>query len=499
MIGAAAGYGSKEGGRAGVEAVQRQQQQQIENQRNEKKDTRDETLFNAQMTRFNIENIVDLQRLEGTTQKEHQDFIASRAPVVEAHRLAGHKPVRENVSEEQHIADLKDPSQADKLNLEWEPVDIAPHVAKVDGKDVITHQTVWNAYDKTSEIPLLPKTLDRWEDSGAITHAERGILDKSLKIDPVTQQPMMPYSAFISKDTNSRTLEARNREKKNLDDAETVRNDEHLLRGAQTREALLKGNEAAGAISDAAHDRRMRGFSESADRKLLNNGGDWTLSKDPKDKTHLTADEFMAKQWGPNGVQAKINNLQTTLNNIDNRLRYATDGTAEYNELWKERISTNTELETEKSHSAPAGLLKTQPPPPDTSTAAGLKSTVMGYAPDNLKKATDIYLSGGTFPNGSKVGKPESYDDFVSNLVSSQSEMAPELKLDRNEYQKMLNLGKSYFDNLTKVQKRTEGEETAKKLATVRTRNPGKTITEADLDYYDDQGHLAPQEYRVLD
>jgi hypothetical protein len=137
------------------------------------------------------------------------------------------------------------------------------------------------------------------------------------------------------------------------------------------------------------------------------------------------------------------------------------------------------------------------PPPPDTNTVSGLQSTVVGYAPEALKGATNVYLKGGPIGN-IQVPAPTSYPDFVSNLSSTQGQVPEQNKLSPQDYQRVLDLGKTYFDNLPKLQQKFSGEGAEKKMANARSRNPGMTIKPTDLDYFTDDGRVRPGKLSLI-
>ena len=63
------------------------------------------------------------------------------------------------------------------------------------------------------------------------------------------------------------------------------------------------------------------------------------------------------------------------------------------------------------------------------------------------------------------------------------------MKLAPEDYQQVLQLGKTYFENRPKVTQKTTADQTAIKLATVRAKQGDNEISAQDLSKYHDQGN----------
>jgi hypothetical protein len=312
MIGAAAGYGSKEGGRAGVEAVQRQQgilqrqqemkqqqqQQQIENQRNIKKDQREQDKDdqekirdNAQMSLWNIQKMGALQDIQGKGYKEHQELVDKAAPILQGYSAANLKPIpgMEHVSEQDHIAALKDPAKKLDFNVDWEPTGVESYVTKVNGEDVVNYQTVWAAYSKTDSVPINSAFLTRATNAGL---ADRDVLEKSLQTLPGGLKGL-PYNDFVAWNTKIMSQEKSQDEVKSRQ-FQDKKNDAELL---EVRDRDLAAKASARASGDEATLREMAitdtRLQKSAKDKMNANPDAWTL--DPK-KGGLTPQEKVAYQ-----------------------------------------------------------------------------------------------------------------------------------------------------------------------------------------------------------
>ena len=139
----------------------------------------------------------------------------------------------------------------------------------------------------------------------------------------------------------------------------------------------------------------------------------------------------------------------------------------------------------EESRKLISNAVKTQataaPASADTNTTSGLLNTVKGYVSSDAKPVLEKYIAGSS-----------SYDQFVSSLASAQANLPSETKIPSTDYQSLLSAGKSYYDNLPKVQQKTSQEDVARKLATARAKNPDRNVTEDDLANYDNEGNFVP-------
>ena len=283
------------GAGAGINAVhandqqaqqQRQQQAQLQFQNKQAADKAaieanaaqtEDTMRKAQTQMFNYQALEAQQRIHQGDYTAHEGLVKDYAPQVATFEANGLTPVRQNVTEEDHVNWLKD-HPGDYGSLIWAPVGVQNYVDKT---GQIAYQTVWNAYDPKGKLEVSPDQLKDW----------KPILDKNpalaagLKPD-ANGKVTLPYDAIRGIQSQANQMRSITKQKEQ-DDYTTKHNTAELQHLADQSAAEKAAAAASGSESALrSFERKQQKSAATAQANLAKANGDWTKLA-PGDKVAL--------------------------------------------------------------------------------------------------------------------------------------------------------------------------------------------------------------------
>ena len=308
LVGAAAGAGhgwkgAGEGAKAWTATQDRQQklrQQAFENERQNKKDAleqnkdkREQGVFdqkkimdNAQLGLWNIQKLQHLNDLHGKSYAEHKGMVADAAPIIAGYKAMGNNPSAQNIPETEHQKWLQE--HPGDSTADWQPAGVVSYTVKdPDGQERLDYQTVWNKYDKTKDMVIVPDLLKRMKDSGALDSYPEGSVERALK--PGENGQTLPYNAFVSLMNQTQTLENEKFAKQTRDDLLSKNQKELAKIEEETKAARLHQQSAQGEITLHSMAIDQAKNETSGGLKLAKAGNDW-------EKADLTPAEIYALQ-----------------------------------------------------------------------------------------------------------------------------------------------------------------------------------------------------------
>ena len=489
LVGAAAGAGHGwQGAGLGAEAenkvVERQQalkQEQFKNQMEQqkqdlekKKDARETNVAESDMSyrkaltaQANQTTLKDALDVQGKSQAQH-DLLAERdKPELDMFHAAGIKPVQgyENIRESDAVKMQHEPGFTGKR---WLVTGVVP--TRDENGNITSYENTYSVYDPDKTLTLTDSQVKQWRQDGLLDANPNLMTSNVVTKDPATGQMTIKYADYRNLQAQAGPLRQARLSREEQDYMTQHEKDQTKLIEAQTRAENARTTAEQTTSGKAAWEFKQEKDATSARRVYQAKGWDG-----------LNPDQMVLLQGD---IRQNISDAEKLLNSAELKVEENSMDPGTQKAAYDKAHDLRQTIE-EESRKLISNAVKTQataaPASADTNTTSGLLNTVKGYVSSDAKPVLEKYIAGSS-----------SYDQFVSSLASAQANLPSETKIPSTDYQSLLSAGKSYYDNLPKVQQKTSQEDVARKLATARAKNPDRNVTEDDLANYDNEGNFVP-------